>query len=65
MNIYDPGVQLSVCRAFLCGESIYKCFPHTRKLVFHIKKSCEKSAMLKHTKFHEISIFELIHGFFK
>ena len=42
-----------------------KCFPHTRKLVFHIKKSCKKSAMLKHIKFFKISIFDLIFGFFK
>jgi hypothetical protein len=42
-----------------------KRFPHTRKLVFHIKKSCEKSAVLKHTKFHKNSIFDLILVFFK
>jgi hypothetical protein len=40
-----------------------KCFPHTRKLVFHIKKSCKKSAMLKHTKFFKISILTWFMGF--
>jgi hypothetical protein len=35
-----------------------KCFPHTRKLVFHIKKSCKKSAKLKHIKIiSQINLF--------
>jgi len=61
----DKGYRLVYKLSYLDDKKMGKCFPHTRKLVFHIKKSCKKSAMLKHIKFFKISIFDLIFGFFK